>query len=376
MADQRKERGGMVRAGDTQFLQGLNPKRGVDSAETLPASTTTEFENRQLSLFQSFLCNTDDEREQLSNAIDLWDSVPRYSIGRQAMTKARDEKQRLDIYETQFQHRGRTYTCAISPALVTDLDGKRRDYYPSVTEELIEDALRKLAIDQQAGFFDKPNFRSGVAFTLYALREELRKRGHARSYQEIVIALKIMSGSIIEIRSEGEHGEVVSRGPYLPSLIAVSRAKLKSDPDAKWVVHFHAFVTSSIDQVTYRQFNYHLMMGHKTQLARWLHRQLVLKYTFASFTAPFEMRYSTIRRDSNLLNGYTRPRDAVAAVGEAMTELQERKVLMSFTRKNISGPRGRIEDAIFTLTPSMEFVRDTKAGSKRLSMAQTQTKNR
>lgn len=367
MAEQRKDRGGLVKAGDVGFLKGLNPEKIV-GPETLPP-VPTQFENRQLNLFQSFLCNTDNEREQLSNAIDLWDSVPRYSIGRQAMTKARDEKQRLDLYETQFQHRGKAYTCAISPALVTDMDGKRRDYYPSVTEELIEDALRKLAIEQQAGFFDKPNFRSGVAFTLYALREELAKRGHARSYQEIVVALKIMSGSIIEIRSEGEGGEVLSRGPYLPSLVAVSRAKLKSDPDAKWIVHFHPFVTSSIDQVTYRQFNYHLMMGHKTQLARWLHRQLVLKYTFASFTAPFEMRYSTIRRDSNLLNGYGRPRDAVAAVAEAMTELLDRKVLLSFKRKTVAGLRGKIEDVIFTLTPSMDFVRDTKAGSKRLSMA-------
>jgi hypothetical protein len=42
-------------------------------------------------------------------------------------------------------------------------------------------ALRKLAIEQQAGYFDKPHFRSGVVFSLPALREELKKHGHARS---------------------------------------------------------------------------------------------------------------------------------------------------------------------------------------------------
>jgi hypothetical protein len=42
---------------------------------------------------------------------------------------------------------------------------------------------------------------------------------------------------------------------------------------------------------------------------------------------------------------------------------------MDFARKNITGKRGKIEDAVFTLTPSFEFVKDTKAGSKRLSMA-------
>jgi hypothetical protein len=343
----------------------------TEDATTFAVPAKPEFENRQLTLFQSFLHNTDAERDQLSNAIDLWDSIPRYSISRQAMSKSRVNERFLARHETQFQHRGTVYVCVISPARVTDLDGEERDFYPSATEELVEDALRKLAIEQQSGYFDKPNFRSGVVFTLYALREELKKRGHARSYQEIVLALNVLSGSIIEIRGggAGDKGEAVSRAAYLPSLVAVSRARLRDDPKARWAVQFHPFVTGSIDQLTYRQFNYGLMMSHSTQLARWLHKQLVLKYTFASITAPFEMRYSTVKRDSGLLNGYTRSRDAMAALGEALTELQGRGVLLAFSRRNLTGRRGKIEDAVFTLTPSSEFVRDTKAGSKRLSVA-------
>jgi hypothetical protein len=371
---ERKNRGGLIKVGDMAFLKGLDedkivgPKETTD-ADAFAAPAKPEFDNRQLTLFQSFLCNTDRERDQFSNAIDLWDSIPRYSISRQAMTKSRINERFLSRHETQFRHRGNVYSCIISPARVTDLDGTERDYYPSATEELVEDALRKLAIEQQAGYFDKPNFRSGVVFTLYALREELKKRGHARSYQEIVLALNVLSGSTIEIRAEAEKGEAMSRAPYLPSLVGVSRARLRDDPKAKWAVQFHPFVTGSIDQVTYRQFNYHLMMSHSTQLARWLHKQLVLKYTFASITAPFEMRYSTVRRDSGLLNGYARSRDAIAALGESLAELQGKDILLAFTRKNITGSRGKIEDAVFTLTPSIEFVRDTKAGSKRLSMA-------
>ena len=79
-----------------------------------------------------------------------------------------------------------------SPARVEDLDGVTREYYASANEELVEDALRKIATEQQSGYFDKRNYRSGVVFTLYALREELRRRGHARSYQEIVLALNIL----------------------------------------------------------------------------------------------------------------------------------------------------------------------------------------
>lgn len=339
-----------------------------------PIPAPPEFENRQLSLFQNFLCNTEEERDRLSNVIDLWDSVPRYSISRQAMNKSRINGRFLERHEAAFQHKGRTYVRTISPARVKDLDGIERDYYPSATEELVEDALRKLAIEQYAGYFDKPNYRSGVVFTLNALRQELKERGHARSYQEIVLSLNILSGSVIEIVADGaEKGEAVTRSTYLPSVVAVSRARLRDDPQAKWAVQFHPLVTGSIDQVAYRQFNYKLMMSHRTQLARWLHKQLVLKYTFADHLTPFEMRFSTIKRDSGLLDSYSRIRDAVDALEAAFSELKasqkDAAVIGSCTRQNVTGPRGKLLDSVFTILPSFEFVRDTKAANKRLNQS-------
>lgn len=364
--------GGMKRAGDVLMdipALGIAP-RATPQALSAPKSLDPEFENPQLSLFQTFLCNTDEQRERFSNAIDLWDSVPRYSVNRQAMTKARENEKFLDNHTLTFHYRGRAYTRTISPARVTDLDGKVRDYYPSATEELVEDALRKLAIEQQSGFFDRPNYRSGVVFSLYALREELKKRGHSRSFQEVRLALDILSGSIIEITSQaGDKGEVLVKSAYLPSLVAVSRSNLRDDPKAKWAVQFHPFVTGSIDQVTYRQFNYHLMMSHSTQLARWLHKQLVLKYTFADHLKPFEMRYSTVKRDSGLLHGYSRERDAIEALGAAFDELKQRDIISSCERKNVTGPRKKLFDAVFTIWPSFDFIHEAKAANKRQQVA-------
>lgn len=348
----------------------ITPKETKD-AHKVPKPAQPEFENYQLNLFQNFLCNTDAERDHLSNAVDLWDNVPRYSVSRQAMSKVRITGRFLERHEAEFQYKGRTLKRTLTPARVQDLDGIDRDFYASANEELIEDALRKLATEQQIGYFDKPNYRSGVVFTLYALREELKKRGHTRSYQQIILALNILSGSIIEITTQDgtTGGEFTTRSPYLPHLAAVSRGRLREDPKAKWMVQFHPLVTGSIDKVTYRQFNYHLMMSHSTQLARWLHKQLALKYTFASLTTPFETRYSTIKRDSGLLEQYKRPRDAIEALEEAFTELKDHGVLLGCARDDITGPRGKLLDVAFTLTPSLNFVRDTKAGSKRLTLA-------
>ncbi len=343
----------------------VTPKETKD-ADKIPRPAKPEFENRQLYLFQDFLVNTEEERNRLSNLIDLWDNVPRYSISRQAMTEARIEGQFLKHHVAEFHYLQKAYRRTLYPARVEDLDGKHRDFYASANEELVQHALRKLAVDQQAGYFDKTNYRSGVVFTLYELRQELEKRGHTRSFTQIVLALNILSGSIIDIESV-ESGESLCRSAYLPFVAAVSRAKLRTDPKAKWMVQFHPLVTGSIDAVTYRQYNYHVMMSHRTQLARWIHMQLVIKYTFASLVKPFDMRYSTIKRDSGMLDAYDRTRDGIDKVDEALEELKAQKILSNITRREITGSRKKLLDVVFTLLPSLEFIGDTKAASKRLN---------
>jgi hypothetical protein len=166
---------------------------------TLP--TEDHFRNAQLDLFQSFLCNTEDERDRLSNTIDLWDSLPKYAVSRQAMTKLRKDGGFLELLELEFKYKSKEFQVVIQPAHIKDHDGVTQDYYPAANEELVEDALRKIATDQDQGYFDGQDFRSGVVFSLYMLRKELAKRGHTRSYQEIIESLRILSGSMIEIRS-------------------------------------------------------------------------------------------------------------------------------------------------------------------------------
>lgn len=331
----------------------------------------SDFGGQQLDLFQSFLCNTGEERDRLSNTFDLWDSVPRYSMSRQAMDKMRKAGAFLQLLSIQFNYRGRALEAVIQPAWIQDKDNTITGYYPSANEELIEDALRKIAAEQHHGYFDKPNFRSGVVFSLHMLREELKKRGHTRSYQQIVLSLKILAKSSIEIATrDGKNGEGFSINTYFSGLSAVSRRTLDTDPEAKWIVQFHPLVTQAIDAVTYRQFNYAQMMNHRTQLARWLHKQLSLKFTFASLTTSFEMRYSTVKRDSALLEAYKQERQAVVCLDAAFEELKTGGVLSSIQKCEIRGARSKLEDVIYTLTASREFATEMKAANKRQSLGE------
>ena len=335
------------------------------------------FSNKQLSLFQEFFANTNDERDVLSNAIDLWDSIPRYSLPRKKQEEIRLPGGFLPIRKIEFHYRGKIYTAQIRPARIQVHDKKGQlteetiEYYPSSREELIEHALRKLAAEQYAGFFDKVNHCSGVAFTLYRLRQELAAQGHSMTYESLTEGLKVLHYSqisILDTESDANDPSLISQA-YLPAMAKVNKNGRSADPDAKWFVQFHSLVTDSINQITYRQYNYRRLMKCSSQLARWIISQLVLKYTQASLQNSFEMRFSTIKRDSGLLNGYSRVRDAVAAVDDAWDEVKNLGVLCMIQKVEQRGVRGQIKDVVFTLYTSRGFATEQKAANRRRSDA-------
>jgi hypothetical protein len=332
------------------------------------------FSSRQMDMFRSLLCNTDAERDSLSNVFDLWDSIPRYAVSRQQQEKWRKAGTFPFLHEISFHYRGRELSATIQPAAIKDKDGVIRTYFPSANEELIEDVLRKIAAEQNNGYFDPKEGRSGVVFTLHMVRKELEKRGHGRTHKEISLSLDIMSSAVIQTSTvDGKEGKFTSKSLYLNNLFRVTKGRLDDDPEAKWFVDFHPFASRAFDELTYRQFNYARLMSHKSQLARWLNKVLSLKYLNASFLHAFEMRLSTIMRDSSLLNGYGRLRDAMTAVDAAFEELRscQPPLLGATPEKKVNeGARGKILDVIYTLHPSRDFISEVKAASKRQNMAE------
>ena len=328
------------------------------------------YANAQLALFQSFLTNSEDQRSGLSNAVPLWDSIPRYSIPRQRMNSLRTAEGFLDVFDLSFTLGGRTIIARIHPARVITQSGKRLSYYPGEREEIIEHALRRLATEQNSGFFDSPSYRSGVRFSLHQLRSEIARCGHTMRYDQLKEGLDVLSGSTIEIIAENADGEkAFAKSAYLVSLTGITRREYDSDRSARWTCQFHPLITQAIDRVTYRQFNYDRLMKCTTRLSRWLFTQLVLKYTQAAVSNTFDMRFSTIHRDSAQLSGYARIRDAITAVDEAFEQQKSLGTLLHVKKTELRGRRKKIEDVVYTLYPSPEFVREQKAANRRASGA-------
>lgn len=353
-------------------LQSLANFRNSASMKTPKKVTTSAFENTQMLLFQDFLCNNEEERDKLSNTILLWDSVPKYSTSKVAMNgKRQSNNGRLGILKQEFKFSGKLFSVKISPARIEEIDNKTGqvyeiDYYPSANEEMVEDALRKISVDQNQGFFDKSSAKSGVVFSLYMLREELKKRGHTRSFAEIRLSLTILAKANIEIIHEDLGGVGFGLSPILPALAGVTRRQYEENSTARWVAHFHPLVTQSIEDLSYHQFNYDKMMRHTSQLSRWIHKYLSIKYVFASSAQPFSIKFSSIKRESKLLEEYKLDRQAVVAVEKSLEELKNNKVLRGWEKKEVErGARGKILDVTYILYPSHEFIGEVKAANKR-----------
>ncbi len=344
----------------------------------------TKIDDKQLGLFAPFFANSDDERQKLSNLIEFWDRIPRYSISRQAMSRMRDSNGNLPLLEVEFRYGKESFSATISPALVKEkkinkdtkqVEYVQTSYYPSANEELIEEVLRKLAADQFQGTYDKESQSAGVNFTLYQIREELRATGHTRSFDEIKLSLDILSSSVITFKGEGMlRGAglhvMARKSSYLTDFISVERKDLDIDPNLKWSTKFHPLVSRSINALAYRQFNYGSLMSLKQQLARWIYRYLLDNYTFANHINSFEMRFSTIKRDSNILNYYKRDRDSQDICQSSIEELKSNGVLREYTSQNELGNKGKIIDIVYTFMPSEDFIDDQKRANARKKQAE------
>jgi len=245
--------------------------------------TLVRTQPNQLSLFQTFLPETDDK---YSNTIDLYDAVPKY-FPTKHMAGRRESGKYLPILEREFEHRGESYKLKMRPARIQYKDGQEREYYPSYREEIIEEALRKIACDRLNGVY--LDDRAGVQFTLYALRKELWARGHALNLPDLLEGLKICNLASLSVQKAD--GTAIIQAPIFPVLLVASKDDWLQNPkDARCYVQFNPLVTASIDHLTYRQFDYLTYMSYKHRLSRWLHKRLAHNYIQAGLLSPYTIR--------------------------------------------------------------------------------------
>jgi hypothetical protein len=314
---------------------------------------------RQMSLFQTFVPRD----EKYSNTIELYDAVPKY-FPVKILSDIRVNGVYLPVATREFQHKGKSYQVEIRPARITykNRKEKEKEFYPTYREELVEEALRKIACDNLKGIY--LDNAAGVQFTLYELKKELETRGHAINLPDLIESLKICNLASISIQKDD--GKILMQSPIFPNLLLASKDDWLENPKkVRCYVQFNPLVTASINQITYRQFDYMKYMEYKHRLSRWLHKRLCHNYIQASLFNTYTIKMSTILRDSGTYISEIPSRN-VRRIDESLNELQDEDILMSYKKDILRGKRNSIVDIKYDLSPSLYFAEEMKKANGRV----------
>ena len=258
----------------------------------------------------------------------------------------------LRVLEREFECRGEKYKISVAPAVIKDRDGVNRYYYPSKREELVEDALRRIATTENGVFLDD---RAGVTFTLYQLQQELKKNGHSYNIKELKDALYICASTTLTVTTG--NGKAVLVSNMFETLGLQTREDWKgTGTKQKAFVRFNNLVTEGIKKGDFRQLDYEKSMSYSSVIARQLHKRMSHHFTQASLTTRYSITLSTIIRDFGLAE-YARPSLNLNHVLKALDEMKEKDVLLSYeVQKTLDHTnRNKLTDAKFTLTPHPYF---------------------
>lgn len=316
-----------------------------------------EIRSIQYSLFSNFLAN---ETKDVSNTIEMWESIPKYFFSPQMMKKLRTENGLANPFSWAYISNNRSFKVVVQPALIEQSDGSYLAVFPSITEELIEEALKKIFAEQN-GIHDPVNAESWVRFSLSKLHKELKERNRERNRDQIKRSIEIMSKCIITVYCEDQE---VYRGAILSDLVSVNRRSYISDTESTWVARLPLFLSLGINQLAYRQYNYGRIMRCDEQLSRWLYKRLVNRFIQAGDGNSYHINFSEVQQSSGLLQ-MSSAQGNREKMASCLRELQEVGVLTkSETTETKKGKK--ITEIKYTLFASSEFIAEQKAANKRL----------
>lgn len=317
----------------------------------------------QYELFGRFVTNDDNK---VSNTVEVWESIPKYFFTPRQVAKLRTATGHADPYKWEFMRDQVPCMVKIHPALIEQEDGTYKAFFPSVTEEFIEESLKKILADQQYGLHNEKELETWVRFTLRMIQKELKNKGRSRSINEIKHAIELMSSCLLIYY---ENGKEMWRGNILQDLVTIGRKEYLADSDAHHVARMPLFISLGISKMQFRQFNYPRFMGCKGQLSRWIFKKLIHRYRQASLINSYHFMYTGLK-DSGLLQQSKEDKNRVKAE-QALDELVKKGVLIRW--KKDERKEGRcIIDVKYTVYPSSDFVAEQKAANKRKSDQHTQ----
>ncbi len=340
-----------------------NKSKSVKKLKKPPSLTPKSF---QMDLFSEFLANDESE---FSNTVDLWERIPKYFLSPQEQKRLRTSEGLARPFTQSYVLRGKNgdplpYKVVVQPALIEQSDGEYKAFFPTRSEELIEEVLKKIFTEQNLGIHDPKNVESWVKFSYSMIKRELEQRGCSRNHPEIKHSLEIMSKCILTVYEDEKE---IYTGSILQDYCSVDRRRFLDDPKALHVARLSVFISHAVNTLQFRQYNYKRLMDCKEQLSRWLLRRLINRFTYASLLTNHNFMFSTIKTESGLLRA-KKEGDNRLKVLAGLDELKEKGAISSYEVEERREGR-KIEDVKYTVMPTHEFSSEQKAANKREQLA-------
>ena len=312
----------------------------------------------QLDLFSQFVTN---DKSEVSNTVEIWESIPKYFLTPAQVKKLRTDTGHADPYEWNYTEKGSNFTVRIQPALIKQGNNKYQAFFPGITEELVEEALKKILTIQNHGIHDVNKVETWVRFSLRMVLKELASRGRDRNINQIKHAIEVMSSCVISLCKEKKE---IWRGSILQDLVTVGREEYLADTDAQHIGRLPLFIRHAIHQLEYRQFNYDRLMSCDEQLTRLIYKKLINRYRHANLINNYHFMYSDLK--STGLLQQSREIDNRKKVLSALNELKEKNIIANYETDERKESRA-IADVKYIIYPSNEFISEQKAANKRTS---------
>ncbi len=347
------------------------------SQPALPEHSLQAAQQRELPLFDGFFSADKNE----SRTFEIFDALPKY-----VYAKVRKAKDLTPITKTiTLRRRSESgkqeelqVQVTLSAAVIKGQDGTGQAIYPGAREELVERAIRKLAVQQvvNTGLHTVP--QSGaqiirVSFTLYQLRKELTSQGHGFKVVELKEALEVLNKATVNLACSKDRTLHGISSAVFSNYTYVYDEDDDSGQSSRVSVDYHPLATQAIINLAFYPINYQRVMSMASPLARWLATRLSHRFRQATKTAfvdggSYQISLETILSESGIARA-SRLRDNVATVREALAQMVKENVLhgMRPFQEDLSyaATKGRkkVTDVVWQLFPSRQFAQEIIQGN-------------
>ncbi|HMS38625.1 MAG TPA: replication protein C, IncQ-type [Pyrinomonadaceae bacterium] len=300
----------------------------------------------------------ENDRDDYSHTIELYDFLPKFVFGKPERISGKF----LETIERDFVCRKNNYRLRMTPARIKDANGTERDTFPGKREEMVEDALRKMAADGRSAKAVYLNGQLSVVFSRFALQKELEEHGHSYDYRQIEEAIITLFSVSIEVTREDEDITVA----FHPIEAYGFKGR---DEESVTFVKFSPLVTESIQKNAFRLVNYQQLMSYKTTIARLLHKRMSHNFSQAAKNEVYHISTNTIYRDFGLKK-LSNLGLQVIEIKKALEELIEANVVLSYEVKEVfdSKRKNKKIDCVFQIKHHQSFIDEAINSNKDVNM--------